>query len=64
MATENRKRGRPTLLESKKKSIVIRARVTQEEHDHIKQVAKQKGLTLTQLILLGVMKVEEEINPT
>ncbi len=62
MAT--RKRGRPTLSENKKKSIVIRARVTLEEHKHIKKIAEQKGITVTQLILLGVGKIEEEMHQT
>ena len=62
MATKKETRGRPKLLENEKKSIVIRARVTLEEHQRIKKMAKLKGITLTQLILLGVAKIEEETN--
>ena len=64
MATKKRSRGRPKLAENKKKSIVIRARVTFEEHEHIKKVAQQKGLTVTQLILLGVLRIEEDKMPS
>ena len=60
MATKKETRGRPKLSENERKSIVIRARVTFEEHDRIKKMAKLKGITLTQLILLGVSKIEEE----
>jgi uncharacterized protein (DUF1778 family) len=62
MTTELRKVGRPTLASEDVRSALIKARVTLKEQAHIKDVAKLKGLTMTQLILLGIRKVEEEMN--
>jgi uncharacterized protein (DUF1778 family) len=62
MTTELRKVGRPTLASEDVRSELIKARVTLKEQAHIKDVAKLKGLTMTQLILLGIRKVEEEMN--
>ena len=62
MTTNIRKAGRPTLAEEDVRSALIKARVTLKEQTHIKEIAKLKGLTMTQLILLGIQKIEEEMN--
>lgn len=62
MTTKLKKVGRPTLANEDVRSALIKARVTLKEQAHIKEIAKQKGLTMTKLILLGVQKVEEEMN--
>ena len=62
MTTESKKVGRPILASEDARSALIKARVTLKEQAHIKDVAKLKGLTMTQLILLGIRKVEEEMN--
>ena len=62
MTTKYKKMGRPLLASEDVRSALIKARVTVKEQAHIKELAKLKGLTMTQLILLGVKKVEEEMN--
>jgi hypothetical protein len=62
MTTESKKVGRPTLASEDARSALIKARVTLKEQAHIKDMAKLKGLTMTQLILLGIRKIEEEMN--
>lgn len=61
MTTGSRKVGRPTLAREEVRSALIKARVTLKEQAHIKEIAQLKGLTMTQLILLGIQKVEEEM---
>lgn len=62
MTTKSKKMGRPTLASEEVRSALIKARVTLKEQAHIKEIAKLKGLTMTQLILLGIQKIKDEIN--
>jgi len=49
-----KKVGRPALPKDEKKTSYIRVRVTHEKRDKIKVLAKIKGLTVSDLILLGI----------
>jgi uncharacterized protein (DUF1778 family) len=49
-----KKAGRPALPNNEKKTSYIRVRVTQEKREKIKALAETKGLTVSDLILLGI----------
>ena len=49
-----KKVGRPALPNDEKKTSYIRVRVTQEKREKIKALAETKGLTVSDLILLGI----------
>jgi antitoxin component of RelBE/YafQ-DinJ toxin-antitoxin module len=45
------------------KTSYIRVRVTQEKRDKIKALAESQGLTVSDLILLGIKCLEKERKP-
>ena len=49
-----KKVGRPALPNDEKKTSYIRVRVTQDNREKIKALAETKGLTVSDLILLGI----------
>jgi 16S rRNA U516 pseudouridylate synthase RsuA-like enzyme len=55
-----KKVGRPALPSNEKKTSYIRVRVTQEKRDKIKALAESQGLTVSDLILLGIKCLEKE----
>jgi 16S rRNA U516 pseudouridylate synthase RsuA-like enzyme len=55
-----KKVGRPALPKDEKKTSYIRVRVTQGKRDKIKALAKIKGLTVSDLILLGIECLEKK----
>ncbi len=62
-----KKVGRPALPSDEKKTSYIRVRVTQDKREQIKALAESEGLTVSNLILLGIeclqkKSLEDDIN--